>query len=233
MFFDTKHVPNLDELSFDGQIIEWVEEFKYLGLTITSNMSYHIHINNVANKISRFVGTFYCLSRVLPRVILLKLFPTFVMPHILLHVELWGASPTVHIRKIEVKMNVLLRTILRTRYEGGIPVLGTNEMYRQLGLLKFGNIFKVRIYKFLVSLLYGFYPEFYDLILRPYLTSHNYRTRNIGFRCPLVLCEVERRGLSYQLVKLNNDIPDRFRDLGIKSLKCMVKDFKTFMLTVE
>ena len=84
-----------------------------------------------------------------------------------------------------------------------------------------------------MSLLYGFYPEFYDLILRPHLISHNYHTRNIGFRCPLILCEVERRGLSYQLVKLNDEIPDHFRDLGIRSLKCMVKDFKKFMLTVE
>ena len=88
MYFDSRPVPDLRNLSFNGQLIEWVEEYKYLGLTLTSKMSYSIHINNVVSRVSRFIGTFYCLRVVVPRFVLTMLYSSFVMPHILLHIEI-------------------------------------------------------------------------------------------------------------------------------------------------
>ena len=40
-----------------------------------------------------------------------------------------------------------------------------------------------------------------------YIALHAYGTRRIKFRCPNITCEVERRALSYQLIKLLEDIP--------------------------
>ena len=66
MYFDSRPIPDLQDISFNGHVIEWVVEFKYLGLTITNKMSFSNHINNVVNHISRFVGTFSCLRAILP-----------------------------------------------------------------------------------------------------------------------------------------------------------------------
>ena len=66
MYFDSRPVPQLRVIAFDGQAIDWVDEYKYLGLTLTSKMSFAIHINNVVKHISRFVGTFYCLRAFVP-----------------------------------------------------------------------------------------------------------------------------------------------------------------------
>ena len=67
------------------------------------------------------------------------------MPHILLHIEIWGAAPAVHMSRLNVKINMLLRSIMGVRYIGGRPTLDTS-MYNQLGILKLKNVFKLRLH---------------------------------------------------------------------------------------
>ena len=135
-------------------------EYKYLGLALTSKMSYSIHISNVVSRVSRFIGTFYCLRVVVPRFVLKMLYSSFVMPHILLHIEIWGAAPAVHMSRLNVKINFLLRSMMGVRYIGGRPTLDTRRMYNQLGILKLKNVFRLRLYSLLVSLLNGSLPDF-------------------------------------------------------------------------
>ena len=62
-----------------------------------------------------------------------------------------------------LKINMLLRFIMRVRYIGGRPTLDTTRMYNQLGILKLKNVFKLRLYSLLVSLLNGSLPDFFNL----------------------------------------------------------------------
>ena len=229
MYFDSKPVPELPGIAFDDQIIEWVEEYKYLGLTLTSKMSFAIHINNVVKRISRFVGTFHCLKAFVPKPVLKLLYSSFVLPHLLLHIEIWGASPAVHMSRLDIKINTLLRTILGVRYIEGRPSLDTTLMYKQLGILKIKSIFKYRLFCFLISLLNGSRPEFYDLLLAPALSVHGYGTRHRNFRVPLVSCEIERRALSYQLIRLFEDVPSQYIDLT-NSANMLLRNFKKYVL---
>ena len=233
MYFDCRPVPVLRDLSFNGQVIEWVDEYKYLGLTLSSKMTYSLHINNVANRVSRFIGTFYCLRKVLPRSILTMLYSSFVLPHILLHIEIWGAAQEVHISRLNIKINMLLRSIIGVRYVDGRPTLDTTSMYNQLGILKLKNVYKLRLYSLLVSLLNGSRPNLFELLLVPYLRSHNYSTRNSTFRTPFVSCEVVRRAASYQLIRLYNDIPAPYCNTDTNSQKGLVRKFKKHLLSEQ
>ena len=142
MYFDSRLVPDFRNLSFNGQLIEWVEEYKYLGLTLTSKMSYSIHINNVVSCESRFIGTFCCLRVVVPRSVLTMFYSSFVMPHRLLHIEIWGAAAAVHMSRLNIKINRLLRSNMGVMYIDGRPTLDTTSMYNQLGILKLKNVFQ-------------------------------------------------------------------------------------------
>ena len=53
MMFSSRTCELLPDISFDGTYIEWVSEYKYLGLTLTSNMSFGSHINNVCTRVSQ------------------------------------------------------------------------------------------------------------------------------------------------------------------------------------
>ena len=202
MYFNSRPVPRLKDIYFSDHKIEWVDSFKYLGLTLTSKMSFAEHIDNAVNRISRFSGIFYNLKFILPVSILKMLFRSFVMPHLLLHIEIWGSAPCVHMNKLDIKVNNLLRIMLGVRYVEGRPMMDTSDMYNRLGLLRLKNIYRLRMFRLLASLLKGYFPEFYDLFLRPYLSAHNYGTRGNAFRHPLVVCGVEQRGVSSQLISL-------------------------------
>ena len=80
MFFKSRPVPVLPDISFYGQFIEWVSEFKYLGVTITSSMSFAVHINNVSSKVSQVTGTFLNLRYIVPLRILKQLYYALVYP---------------------------------------------------------------------------------------------------------------------------------------------------------
>ena len=151
------------------------------------------------------------------------------MPHLLLHIEIWGSSPCVHMSKLDIKINSLLRTMMGVRYVEGRPVIGTSDMYGQLGILRLKNVYKLRMFRLLVSLLNDGCPQFYDLLLRPYIATHNYRTRGRAFRHPLVMCEVERRAVSYQLINLYETVPDIYRNENA-SLRSLMKEFKRYLL---
>ena len=196
-------------------------------------MSYSLHISNVVSRISRFVGTFHCLRVIVPKSVLTMLYSSFVLPHILLHIEIWGAAPEVHISRLNIKMNKLLRAILGVSYVNGRPTMDTTIMYNQMGILKLNNVYKLRLYNLLVNLLSGLLPDLYEMLLGPYLTAHNYSTRQRIFRNPFVSCEVERRAVAYQLVRLYNDIPSQYINTNGNSLKRMMKKFKQHVFSEQ
>ena len=230
MMFRSRVTPELPSLYFGGEEIEWIKEFKYLGVTITNNMTFAKHINNISLKISQITGTFTCLRTIVPRNILIKLYYALVFPHLSGHVIVWGSSPPSHLKTLTVRVNNLLRIILGVTWDNGRPSMGTNAMYRELGLLKLNNIYKLNLYKLLRLLLDGELPEFWELLMAKYITSHAYNTRQIRFRHPNVRCEVERRALSYQLILLLEDLPSNILEM---SLQPSIKHFKRELLASQ
>ena len=72
MLFTSRTSPELLDLSFGGEIIEWVKEFKYLGLTINNNLNFSRHIKNFALNVNRIIGTFINLRTIMPLQIILN-----------------------------------------------------------------------------------------------------------------------------------------------------------------
>ena len=216
---------------FGNVAIEWVEEYKYLGLILNSKMSFSSHIERVCTRVSQYIGVFYNLNKLLPKEILLLLYHAFILPHLTLHIVLWGAAPEVHIGKLKIKQNKLLRAILGVEIVNGVPQEGTMNMYNSLGVLTVNNLFKLHLFKFLNLLMNGSLPYFYDLLLRPLLSTHNYNTRSVGFRHPLVVCEVERRAIAHQLVLMNEEIVPNL--LEGPTIARVLKKYKKYLLNEQ
>ena len=227
MMFRSRPTTVLPSLYFGGEEIEWVKEFKYLGITISNNMNFSKHINNVTSKISQITGTFTCLRKIVPRHILIKLYYALVFPHLTGHVIVWGSAPPSHLKCLVVRINNLLRTILGVTWNNGRPSMATNEMFKELGFLQLKNVFKINLYKLLRSLVDGELPEFWDLLLAKYISPHSYNTRRIRFRHPNITCEIERRGLSYQLITMLEELPQNILEMSSRS---SIKHFKRILL---
>ena len=154
-------------------------------------MTYNAHIENVANQISRFFWIFWNLRMILPRYIMKTIYFSFILPHVLLHIEILGSAPDSHLHKLKIRVNSLLRIILRVQFVNGRPLMSNSLLYKTLGILNEDNLYKLRMFKLLILLLRGELPNFYDVLLRPSEINHNYATRGGCFRHPLVRNEIE------------------------------------------
>lgn len=91
-----------------------------------SLMEYH-HV--LASKNKNKVGIFCNLNTIVPRRTLLLLCFYFILPHLTLHIVMWGAAPDCYINKLAIKQTKLLPAILNVDFENGKPLVETLEMY--------------------------------------------------------------------------------------------------------
>ena len=217
MFFSSRRVTELPVFRFSGGTVDWVSEFKYLGLTLTNKLSYGMHISKVALNVSRISGMIASVREFVPRYVLLKLYQALALPHINFHLEIWGSAPTYQLNILEVKINNLLRTIFGIYRLNGRPTMGAQEMYSTYGMLKLGSLHKLKLFKLLHALLDGRIPQLHEILLNPYYNHHNYATRGNIFRHPSLTCEIERRFLSHQLITLHEQLPSDLFESSLSS----------------
>ena len=215
---------------FSGGVIEWVSEFKYLGLILTNKLSFGKHISKVMLNVSRITGMIRSVCDSLPRSVLFKLYQALALPHINLHVEIWGSAPAYLMNGLEVKINNLLRVIFGIYRDGGIPVIRTREMYSTYSILRLKSIHNIKLFKLLRSLIDGRYPELFYILLRPYIIPHTYATRRGIFRHPDLTCEVERRFLSHQLIVLHEQLPHHLFE---NSLSSSIRQLRRHLISTQ
>ena len=224
----SRNQSNLPDIRFDNEIIEWVKEYKYLGLILTSSMSFGPHIDKVCTQVSQYIGIFYHLSKSIPRKILMLLYNSFILPHLSLHIEIWGAAPNWHINRLTVKQNKLLRALLGVVNLNGIPTVPTIDMYNTLKILTIRNVYKLFLFKFFLQMKRGYLPYFFENILMPLQNAHTYNTRSGDYRHPMITTELERRSIAHQVVLLYEAIP--VEEYGGCSLAVAVSKFKKYLL---
>ena len=166
--FSSRPTQNLPDFVFFGEKIDWVEEFKYLGLTITNRLCFAKHIDKVTLNISRLTGALANLSSIIPMQMMKKLYYALAYPHLINHIVVWGSAPSCHMSSLSVRLNNLLRVIFGIRWTNGRPSVSTDNMYEENNILKLGNIFKLNLFKLLKQLLDGKLPELFNILLHPY-----------------------------------------------------------------
>ena len=156
----------------------------------------------------------------MPIQLLVKLYYALAFPHIQSYIVIWGAAPASHLKILTVRINNLLRVIQGVATVNGRPTVSTDDLYKQLGLLKLTSVFRYNLFKFLKLLIDGKLPEFWNDLMSEYIAPHSYNTRQLRFRHPALVCEIERRALSHQLIILYERVPRNILEMNFKpSLK--------------
>ena len=118
--------------------------------------------------------------------------------------------------------------MLKVRYENGRPLISNVELYRNVNVLNLDNLYKLHLFKFMVSMLRGDLPNFY-MLLQPLLANHGYSTRAGTFRHPLLNNEIERRSVKHQVILLYENVPHDFY-MNV-SLCTAVRKYKKYLLS--
>ena len=92
-------------LVYDGENIEKVDNFKYLGLIFDSNMTWSHHIDFIASSVSKRCGVIRRVKYYLPNFILKKLAESLVIPHFNYCCHTWSNCSVTPSSRLQVLMN--------------------------------------------------------------------------------------------------------------------------------
>ena len=80
--FSHKVAPIIPALTFDSIVIPVRDNHKHLGVTISSDLRFKSHVNQILLKFNRTLSPLYPISNMLPRHILLHIYKMYVRPHL-------------------------------------------------------------------------------------------------------------------------------------------------------
>ena len=165
-----KKIPIISLLTINNIGIDKVTDFDFLGLTLNENMKWHSHINKLSTKISRAIGVIYKLRQYLPISILKTLYHSLVLPHLTYGIIAWHFYSD-HVFKLQKK---IVRIIANSSYNAH-----SEPLFKQLNLLKIGDIYKLNILKLYFKHCHRelpYYLQSIDFLQRS--DVHQYHTRN-------------------------------------------------------
>ena len=136
MLFSSCYFNRLPDIYFNGDKLEWVCNIKYLGVIIDNKLKLNLHINELCKKVSKFAGAIYSLSKLMPKPILININYSLVQSIVCQIIIICGAAPVTTIQTLKVKINNILRIILKVRRINNIPNMPTSTMYKELKILK-------------------------------------------------------------------------------------------------
>lgn len=111
-----KQLPVRQPIVYNGQQIEEVRQYPFLGLTLDDTMSWMAHIDLLKSKLAPICGLLWKLSSFLPTSCLKKLYFSLVHSRLNYLVANWGFACNIHLRELQVIQNRCIKAVFRKPY---------------------------------------------------------------------------------------------------------------------
>ena len=161
-------IPNLQ---IADTVIEFVDTFKFLGITISKHLTWNNHVMQVTNKIARTIGMMHNLKKILPLNILRILYISLILPHLNYGILAWGRQT----KQLDIIHTKDIRTLTGSNYNAH-----TEPLFKKMELLKVSDICKlqeIKLYYKLVNKQLPIYFDTFNFQANSNLHDHNTRTR--------------------------------------------------------
>jgi len=98
-------------LTINNVKLEIVEETKYLGLLIDSNLSWDSHIQSINTKINKQIGILYRIKNILPKRVRLTYYYANINSHLIYALPIWGANYDTKLKLLVLAQKRAVRLI--------------------------------------------------------------------------------------------------------------------------
>ena len=196
-------VIQLPLLQIAGSVIEFIDNFNFLGITINKHLNWSNHIDNLSAKICKTIGVLNSLKHVLPTNIKRTIYNSLIVCHLNYGILLWGSQ-----LKIDDKLHKLQKKAVRIITLKGFSA-HSEPLFKKLYLLKPCDIYKCQLLKFIYKLVHKQLPHYLNQL--PFSlnnTQHNYATRtNTNITIQRVNHEFAKRNIRYKIQTSYNSTP--------------------------
>jgi len=102
-------------LKISDNVLLRVDSAKFLGVIISSNLSWYEHICNISKKNSKNIGIMYKLKNKFPFHIKKLLYNCLILPYLTYCVSIWGFSPKSHLEILNLSQNFYIRVLFNLK----------------------------------------------------------------------------------------------------------------------
>ena len=148
------------KVMLNGNDIEKVNEFKFLGIYFDEHLSWKSHMNKLLSKIHRNLGVARKISCFLNRKSLINMYHSMIMSHIRYGITVWHHGQVALRKKIQACANKFLRMICYKNYRESVKPL-----MRELKMLSVNQIHHLEVAKIMAKVKLGMIPEPFSDIL--------------------------------------------------------------------
>ncbi len=104
-------------VSLNGERVESVETFKYLGVILDQQLHFHSHIEHIVDKVTSKLGLLYKTRTLFDQKTALMLYKALITPHFDYGCLLYEVAPEYQLKRMQVIQNAAARLILTARPE--------------------------------------------------------------------------------------------------------------------
>ena len=209
-----KHLPQLN-LDINGDQIECVDTFDFLGITIDKNINWKAHTTKIEKKIVRVIAILNRLKLFIPCETLRTIYNSLISPHLLYGILLWGKRNS----KVYRLQKKAIRLITKSRYNAH-----TDPLFKQMNIIKVADMLTVEEWKFYYKLVHRKLPAYSDSIsLLRHADRHQYLTRGRNhIVIPKIRYQLSISSIRYRLPHLinqaHNDILNKIQTHSLYGL---------------
>ena len=129
----------IPQLTINGNIIERVNNFNFLGILFNEHMSWKNHLDRISNKLSQISGVLNRVKNILPAHIMRTLYFSMAHSHLNYGILAWGFECS-RISRIQKK---IIRNITRAKYNAH-----TGPLFKAMNILAVEDMFNLNALKF-------------------------------------------------------------------------------------
>lgn len=203
-------------LSFNGETIERVNHFSYLGLLIDSKLKWHAHIDKIKKTIIPFIFTLRRVSKILPTKALVNIYHSYINAHLIYLNPIWGGASDYKLKELFILQKKAIKYIYK------LPKLYPSaNLFDKL--LSFTILTSVELLVLIFKIINGFMKI--DIDLKKVHELHTYQTRRVShYQIQKFKTEMQKHNVIARGLTAYNNLPS-----NIKQQKTIVA-FKTEVL---
>ena len=209
-----------------SEYLEKVEQYKYLGLIIDSQLTWAPHIKHLTSKLAKTIGVLFRTRHYLNRQSLFIIFNSLFLSHLRYGIICWGRCNKTTMKPLMTLMNRAIRCILfLDQRESCTPYFLQNK------ILIIPDMLKLEIAKFMYCYNNNLLPTNFQKYFTRSNTIHHHFTRFSlnNFQIPNHNSNRGLRSLSYLGANLWSKIPDNIKFKP--SLHAFSSNYKTLLLS--
>ena len=212
-------------VDIDGDTIDAVEYTRFLGIYIDNKLNWKKHIAYISGKVSRGIGIILKARKILNSDAMKTLYYSFIYPFFTYCNHVWGNAYDSNLYPLVMLQKRIIRIITLSKY-----LDHTGPLFKELGLLKIGEINKYLLGKFMYKWSNSRVSLLFQDMFQYVRNVHGYGTRQSDhLYTPIVKTNLGKCSLRYKGPVIWNSIltahinPDTSEAVFAKTLKhCIV-----------